>query len=216
MIEKPGPSEWDTSGLGPERTAYLVAARYEDIIATIKAEAQIESVWVEPVWDKRGKEQQICFRLHVSPRTGDQFYNSPDGLRGRYWQSPDHGYVATRQLIDVLGGALSKHVQQTPPNLCKRAVEMDLPWIEVSLSAASAKVSVREIDAERNTLIDLELGPFLNVKRWCQSKPRGLWRWSPLSDSIEVIGALITRDGREYIPEAKRDRSYQIHMGGHT
>jgi hypothetical protein len=209
--------EWNTSDLPNSRRVYLDSGQsFEDIATSIENEAEIGEAWSNPYrHPPRGiAARQICFRIHVSKETYDLFYNAPDGLRGRYWQSPDLGFLATRSLIDALKPKLLRAVDEFD---WRKLSPMTIAEIEASLEAASAKVWVGE---NRGSKISYA-GPQLRVRRWelnesipC-SKGRQ-WRWTPIDRDLEIKGALLDSSGTEHIPKTKRDRSCQIHKFGFT
>jgi len=91
--------------------------------------------------------------------------------------------------------------------------------IAISLKATSAKIWPRERD-DSGTFLLAEQQP-LNVSRWYENEThalvnKGMWRRNPSSAEFEIKGALIGVDLTEYVPEAKRDRSCQIHRFGFT
>ena len=73
-------------------------------------------------------------------QTCDLIYNAPDGMRGRYWQSPDHGFAATKHLI---GGLLPKLISfaDEPPAPPEKCAPMSVDDIKASLNGMSAKVA---------------------------------------------------------------------------
>jgi hypothetical protein len=213
----PKPDEWDTSSLSPSRRAYLdKGLSFEDIAALTVGEAQIQKTWIRPRYKPPNTNfRQVCFRIHVNPQAYDLFYNAPDGLRGRYWQSPDIGFLATRYLIDALRPNLLKFADENPPKIDppkKHIEEMTIKEVGASLDAPSAKVWVREEGVSD--------GPELKVRRWAlnEAKKPGskLWRWTPIDNELEVKGALLDPTGVEHIPDCKLDRSCQIHHYGFT
>ena len=115
----PKADEWDTSKLPVSRRAYLdQGLSFEDITALTVNEAQIRKNWIRPYTTApKGfeKYRQVCFHVHVGHKNCDLIYNAPDGLRGRYWQSPDIGFLATRKLIHALKPKLLEFAKNTPP-----------------------------------------------------------------------------------------------------
>ena len=154
----PDANEWDTSRLPECRRAYLDSGRsFEDIASSIVSEAEIRKGCIEPCQDRPPapkKARRICFRVGICQKTYDLFYNAPDGLRGRYWQGPDIGFLATRHLIDLLKPKLMRFVENNPMPEPRKCPAMTLRDIEDSLDAPSAKVWVRERDDDRNSLIN--------------------------------------------------------------
>src|SRR5882672_7323687 len=105
MGRTPGPNEWGTSALPEERTAYLNSGRtFEEITDSLVTGAEVHGACVEPCIDQPPiappLARRIRFQIVVNSKAYDLFYNAPDGLRGRYWQGPDIGFLATRHLID--------------------------------------------------------------------------------------------------------------------
>lgn len=226
MSRMPEPNEWNTSALPECRRAHLESGRsFEDIVGFMAPEAQIRQAWIDPCQDRPpvapANARRVCFRIEISQKTYDLFYNAPDGLRGLYWQGPDVGFLATKHLIGALKPKLIRFLKKNPlPEACEAAA-MTLQEIELSLDGPSAKVWVREKDDAGNTMIAVTANPQLEVCRWAQNEKEigskgPLWRWTPVGDEIEIKGAILSRGGEEYVPESKRDRSCQIHRYGFT
>jgi hypothetical protein len=165
----PDLDEWDTSNLPPSRRTYLdEGISFEDIAASTVIEAQILKTWIEPLRDppKHGPKnfRQVCFLIRICKQTYDLFYNASDGIRGRYWQSPDIGFLATRYLIDVLRPKLLKYAEVNPPKIdppTKNIEEMTIDEVGASLDAPTAKVWVRDRD-ESGSKISYD-GPKLKI-----------------------------------------------------
>ncbi|OCK55549.1 hypothetical protein [Bradyrhizobium sp. LMTR 3] len=216
MIRPPSSTEWDTSRLSAERRAYLdKGLLFKEIAAQVIESATVISSRIEPYRTGEKDGRQIIFVVHVAPQTCDLLYNAPDGIRGRYWQSPDHGFAATRRLID---GLLAKLIGEQPPAPAEKCAPMSAEDIRASLEGISAKIWPRERDDSDNPLWAEDQ---LKVPRWEQNEQlvegKGpSWRRSFTSDDLEIKGAIIGADRAEYIPEVKRDRSCQIHKFGFT
>jgi hypothetical protein len=224
QMKGPGPDDWSTARLPPSRRLYIDGGRsFEGIASLIVAKCEITKYWIEPLRDKPTgfpNFDQACFRLRVSNEAFDLFHNAPNGLRGRYWQSPDVGFLATRYLIDALKPKLVAYAYKNPAIVEKKASDMTLDEVRASLDVPSAKVWIREKDDEKCLIISTTDEARLIVPRWEKNeevKPEKFWRWTPGAGEIEVKGGLI-RDGgkQEHVPEIKRDRSCQIHLYGHT
>src|SRR5258705_9775176 len=121
MTKPPTMTEWDISNLSPERRAYLEKGwSFEEIAWRAIGTAQHVSNRIEPYRTAPPGEEdgrQIILIVRVEPETCDLLYNAPDGLRGRYWQSPDHGFKATKHLIAGLQPRLMSFVEEVPPTL---------------------------------------------------------------------------------------------------
>jgi hypothetical protein len=207
--------EWSFHSLGAERGAALgVRLSFEEIAYAIAAGASVVDRKLEPYRTAASKDactaRQMIFRLRLSPRNlCDQFFNGRDGLRARYWQSEKDGENATQHLIAQLMPSLLEDAQQHFSNLVFPNVEpMSLKEIEHALNALSAKVWPMEGPLDNECL---------EVKRWRGNPhPRWghMWTWTPETADIEIKSALLDTRGLEHVPEAKRDRSRQIHDHG--
>lgn len=198
--------------------AYLDADLcFEDIAAQAADRAGIVCGSVEPYRDRAPEEpkearraRQAVFVARIDNETCDLLFNAPDGMRGRYWQSPEHGFLATRHLITNLLPKLLAFAGQNTLDILDKAEPMTLHEAQASLELPSAKVWPVE-KWEKDALF---------VKRWVENEEDGpskdMWRRSPLGDSIEVKGALLGRDDMEYVPKHKRYRSCQIFNFGYT
>lgn len=223
MIRKPFPREWDTSQLAESRREHLEAGlSFEEIVDQIEAVLEVNyvraKVFGTPARGEPKNARQIIFRVRSGNQASDLLYNSRDGLRGRYWQSPEHGFVATHHLIRSLTPALLSFAEQTPPSPEKGVLEMTIEDIRWSLSAPSAKVWPRECDSSGSSLLAVDS---LQVPRWIKNEQRAeynqcMWRRTPMGDELEIKGGLLGTDGTEYLPEGKRNRSSQIHEFGYT
>ncbi|WP_334398841.1 hypothetical protein [Bradyrhizobium sp. AZCC 2289] len=162
--------------------------------------------------------RQALFLICVGDETCDLFYNGRDGLRARYWQSPDHGFGATRYLIGNLMSSLISFAENNVPIPVGKAAPMASEEIKASLDAPSAKIWPRERDDNGNSLL---ADHQLLVLRWEENEPhasinKGMWRRTPRGGELEIKGGILGPDGTEYIPTGKRDRSCQIHHFGFT
>jgi hypothetical protein len=217
MIRRSFPGEWNTSQLPGDRRAYLDSGlSFEELASRLITERQVMHVKLKRYQDPAPGEpkdaQQVVFLIRVGDETCDVLYNAPDGLRGRYWQSPDHGFMATRHLIGRLLPA------QNPPTPIGKTAPMFAKDIRASLEAPSAKIWPRERD---DNGISLFADRQLMVPRWHGNEQhgsfnKGMWRQTPRGGELEIKGAILGPDTTEYIPEGKRDRSCQIHRFGFT
>jgi hypothetical protein len=107
---------------------------------------------------------------------------------------------------------------KTPPVRDAKVNSMSRQEIQASLVVPSAKIWPRERDDNKTSLFTEDR---LAVPRWEQNEQyasinKGFWRRSPIGGELEIKGALLGRDGTEYVPPGKRDRSYQIFHYGFT
>jgi hypothetical protein len=223
VTQKPSPEEWSTSELPTERREYLdVDLSFEDIAARAVAEMEVTQNWIKRYKTPRKGEPknapQAIFRVQVSVQTSDLLWNACDGLRGRYWQGPESGDEANKNLISLLQPELLAFAEKRKPSVCKGAADMTLEDITASLQAPSAKIWPIERGDDGGPL----LGPQrLAVSRWEINEEhdccnRGMWRRTPLTGLWEIKGGILGVDRIEYVPQCKRDRSRQIHKFGFT
>jgi hypothetical protein len=223
MIRLPFPTKWDTSQLPTNRRSYLDSdLSFQEIADRVLTEMQIIRVNIEPYkTPARGEPKdarQVAFLVGIGEETSDLLYNARDGLRGRYWQSPDHGFEATKHLIVGLLPNLTSFAARNPPTASGKAAPMASEDIAASLEAPSAKIWPRERDDNGTSLL---VEHELVVSRWESNEQhastnRGMWRRTPRGGEMEIKGALLGADRTEYLPEGKRDRSWQIHHFGFT
>ena len=225
----PNETQWGMSRLPKNRRQYLERrVSFEKIAQMIVDSASSIRGWIEDYETAPKKMRRVtfrgCFAVTVDLEAYDHLYNAPDGLRGRYWQSPDRGFLATRFLIDLLTPNLPQGNMQVSERVWKPNNAMD--WqgrklVSTSLKGVSAKVWVREVDDQGYDLIDTRSDEQLDVPNWAEveaDSPHklGAWRWTPSLNVIEIKGGFIDLHGVEHIPDNKRDRSCQIHKFGFT
>ncbi len=226
MIARPPSSEWCVEQLPANRLAYLASnAPFEEIVEDIMSAVRVVQSHVKPYRDPHQDEakeaRQVTFVVDVGGRGSDLLYNAPDGLRARYWQSPDLGFCATRHLLDQLLPKLISFVEEKPPVHCGGAIPMCPHTISASLMAHSAKAWPLEREGNNLLLVEPPLEEQLLVQRWIENEEhaqvnKGMWRRTPTGGALEIKGGLLAPDGTEHVPPYKRDRSCQIHRFGFT
>ena len=214
------PEGWRLDLLPPDRQQLLSANQsFEQLAEKIASKAGVISASIEPCRTpppSAPRMAQVVFRITVERDELDRFHNGLDGLRARYWSSPQAGDRATRLLIDLLEPTLLA----TPVTaFAKKAWPMNQGDVQASLRKPSAKAWVTESE-EGKSLIDANNTCRLSVHRWEENEhlqpEKRLWRWTPDHGCLDIKGALITRDHVEFVPESKRDRAIQIHRFGWT
>lgn len=228
MVERPNPSEWDTSLLPPDRRDRLeLAPTFEDLVDLIVANGTILEAKIAPYRtapkDAPKVIHQVVYRIAISPELFDPFYNGADGLRGRYWQGPGLGDAATRLLIDKFEPRLLRTLPDQY-SLDRKALLQAVDVLTTSLRKPSAKVWPFEWEDPPNnkiTLIKPDHPERLMVGRWAENETHldakgPSWRWTPASGSIEIKGALVSPEHEEFVPECKKNRADQIYKFGFT
>lgn len=178
---------------------------FEEIASRIVATAEVFRVRVKP-YDapERGEPKdarQATFLLRADQQACDLLFNAPDGLRGRYWQSPDHGFLATKHLIGELIPILKAFAEAEAPPPFPGAAEMTVGDIVTSLAATSAKAWPREFDDDRNWLLRYDN---LTIPRWAVAEEQaeinqGLWRQSQVTDELDIAYPCLTAASRNLV-----------------
>ncbi len=222
---KLGEEDWSFTALNTDRQRKLNAVMpFGEIAASVSSDSRVMWFCIEraearpPMAPTNARRVWASFQ--VSDEIFDQFYNGRDGLRARFWQSRGKGEAATKffvsRIIDKVFNAAF------PASRSGELTPMNEREIVRSLTAASAKIWIVEKLPGGRSLIDLENPAQLGVQRWIENEsspysPKGkAWRWTPAAGMIDIKGAFIGGDGDEWIPEAKKSRSDEIHLYGFT
>jgi hypothetical protein len=80
-------------------------------------------------------------QVSVGDETSDLNFYAPHGLRGRFWQSPDHGAEATRHLFKVMLSTLMTFTDQNPPPPTEKAAPIPPEDVLVSLESLSPNLA---------------------------------------------------------------------------
>lgn len=145
-IRPPSRTEWDTSRMG---RAYLDDnIRFGEMAAQAVDRAAIIGGKIEPYRNRAREDdpkearraRQAILVAKIGQKTCDLLFNAPDGMRGRYWQSPEHGFLATQHLITKLLPKLLAFVEQNTLEIIDKAEPMTLDEVRASLELPSAKV----------------------------------------------------------------------------
>ena len=200
-----------------ERRARLDGApSFEDIAKRLDEQFHVTSVRAQIGHDKCVTG---CGRLRALIAADchllDQFFNSRDGYRGRYWQSCEAGERSNRRIIRSLIPKITEFLHRHPDCLAKENCTLSHDEAIRSLNGNSAKVWVEHQDAH-GAKIARSL-PHLVVQRWEQlrSSPKGFHGcWAPIFAVLDLKGAFFDSDGSERVPERKKDRSRQLHDRG--
>ncbi|WP_193173914.1 hypothetical protein [Nisaea nitritireducens] len=215
----PEAKEWIFDKITSDRRKYLEQdIPFEETTKCILSSCQIFCCDYEkyhtPPDGTPDNTKQVLFKINTKKEFFDLFYSSRDGLRGRYWQSPDIGNVATKYFISQMEERLIDYWK------VKRGTD-DLDFVRASLNEASAKVWIAEKDDGGSYLVKNGCETTICVERWKRNqieakKEDERWKCAPVGNCIEIKGALLDPDLGEHIPVSKRDRSCQIHRFGYT
>ena len=215
MDRIPLEAEWSVRAFPASRRRYLESRiSFEDIASSTTTRGSIVSAVIKPYRSHLSSgSRQVVFRLKVGRKNCDLFFNSADGMRGRYWRSPEIGDSAARHLVDLLTPRLMTWLKQNPPVVVDNATPMTLKEIEYSLACPTTKIwPVEEGSFARNGL-DVSVW---EMNEWENpSYYPDLWRWTPDDRDLEIKSALIDLKWVEYDPK-RGQRAVQIHKFGFT
>src|SRR6266404_9473988 len=108
--------EWGFEASMPRtRSSALAAMSFEEISATFAREVSADTPVAEKATNRAAPKntRRLVAPLVVSPITGDLLHNGRDGLRGRYWISPEVGERAMARLIALALPALLRSLPDT-------------------------------------------------------------------------------------------------------
>ena len=167
---------------------------------------------VDPCDEVAGFNRIVCC-ISIDRELFDLFFNSQNGYRGCYFQSPRKGLLANSHLLGLLA-----------PRLVSLEIHQDmLPRkIEQSLLAPSAKCWLAEVGrgfcpecAGEWTAPQDDKAEILNG-RWEKGMATNsrYGRRAPIQKQLRVIGAFINEAGIEHVALRKRARAQQIYDHG--
>lgn len=168
------------------------------------------------------------FLFKVCPETLDVFFNSSQGYRAQYYLDPQRGIECNRLVIDVVKGKLIEAARQS-----NRSV-MTLEQVQKSLEYGSAKIWIYEHDSTLDqTSRDPEQIVALEVPRWVEAMKQVLAAWdahqqpssttktrallgvqAPEGSRMEVLGAWLDDNDKEFVVPSKVNRVQHIHQYG--
>ena len=211
---------WDyASSLNGDRMKKLQAApAFEDITAKIKNDMEVLCFHFDHCKDNDPFKRPV-YCILVEKDLFDWFFNSENGYRAAYYQSPYDGLRANDSFIQSLMPELLAS-DKTIPNTHKE-------FIEESLKSPSAKawlVEYKELKNpdEKPCNICKEWTPPQNDKaeilnnRWEYAVEPNYGRKAPCLTMIRIIGAFLNDHYDEFIPSSKRFRAKEIHDMGWT
>lgn len=204
-------SEWKFLEMENSRRSQLEAVGFREIVEMIVRQGKL----VAAPKPERAKDRdappgtlRATFTIAIPATTGDLLHNGRDGLRARYWLSPEAGEHATRHLLERLQELLFNAL---PPKLEIDGFVLTNDAATMALKCAFAKMWVREEQLQSG-------GQSLEVPRWAlnefeQDNPR-LWRWTPKATIFEIKSAWFTTESGVWVAESKKKRPTQIHRWG--
>ena len=212
---------WDFTALVPRKRCekLLAIASFDEVINRI-VRGTVDSFKAEP---RENPPCQGClrafFRLHVNECDYDAFFNSPVGYRAQYCIGVEHGEKQNRRLIEAI----------TP--LCleftKGKEERGFPAERVlaSLQGTDAKVWINDRDLPNVDEVHINYHPWVAK---AQAAAEGssadqaaranatVGILAPVGTHVEVKGAWLTSEWREWRDPRKAFRAEEIRDYGYT
>jgi hypothetical protein len=206
---------WQFSeSIGNERIKLLYSApEFEEIVERISKEMEVLCCHFQPC-DDNSDFSRITFNIRVSSSLFDLFFNSSNGYRGAYFQSPNHGLQANDIFIQRISPLLLNSVTNNS--------DFDFNFAKESLISPSAKVWLAECGShncerckgEWSNPID-ESAEILNNKWEKVDSSNGLrGRKAAFLTKLRVFGAFLDTSHNVFVPVRKCRRAEEIHECG--
>lgn len=168
------------------------------------------------------------FFFTISAETLDLFFNSSQGYRAQYYLDPQQSIECNRFLVDMVKGRLIEAAMQSNQN------RMTIEQIRKSLEYRSAKIWIHE---NSSTLDQKSRDPeqivALEIPRWVEAMNQVLAAWNknqqpsptiqtrallgvqaPEGNLMEILGAWLDSDNKEFVVPSKVYRAQHIHRYG--
>jgi hypothetical protein len=196
------------------RKSLLNPPTFQVIAQTIKEQMQILCGHYQ-LCDDDNRFERIVYCIKVSKPLFDLFFNSEQGYRAGYYQSPFDGLRNNALFINYLSPALL--ISDYTNNIGKRR-----DFTEESLKSYSAKVWLAEYGTDLCKQCTGEWRPsntdtaeILNGRWEKASDSRALQgRKAPYLTKIKIFGAFLNERYDEFIPNRKRYRAKEIYDFG--
>lgn len=190
--------------------ALLSVVPFGDIADRLSREMDIVCCHKQDCDDSLGFAR-VIYCAEIGQTLFDLFFNSASGYRGAYFESPENGLAANRELLHAVMGKLlswsGEHRKDEDPNLIRR-----------SLSASSAKAWVAESTLE---LCDFCSGEWCNSYKAELEIANGRWelenhahakwgRQAPRFRKLKIFGGFVNNSSDEYVALHKVHRANDI------
>lgn len=187
---------------------------FGDIADRVKREMNIGCCHVQDCGDRPGFAR-VIYCAEIGQRLFDLVFNSASGYRGQYFESPENGVAANRQLLHAVTEKLrlwsSEHCEDADPAL-----------IRCSLSASSTKAWVAESTLE---LCAYCSGEWSNSQKSELEIANGRWelenhtyaswgRQAPEFRKLRIFGGFVNNATEEYVAPHKVHRAIDIWKWG--
>jgi len=207
-------STWSFSTLVANDRRILLEASppFVELAKSVARTMRPHCTHVDSCDEAAGFKRIVCC-ISIDRDLFDLFFNSQNGYRGSYFQSPQEGLLANSQLLDLLAPRLVSF--ETHQDMLPRMIER-------SLRAPSAKCWLAEEGkgfcpaCAGEWVAPQDDAPEILNGRWEKGTEINLryGRKAPVQNQLRVIGAFVNETGDEYVVPRKRTRAQQIHDHG--
>ena len=194
--------------------ALLSVVPFSDIADRVRREMNVVCCHTRDCDDSPGFAR-VIYCAEIGHSLFDLFFNSASGYRGAYFESPENGLAANRQLFH----AVMEKLLSWSSEHCK---DEDSTLIRRSLSASSAKVWVAEstlelcasCSGEWSTSHKSEL-EIANGRWELENHTHAKWgRQAPRFRKLRIFGGFVNYSNDEYVAPHKVHRANDIWRRG--
>jgi len=207
---------WTFSDLVPKdrRDKMLALASFDEVIALVTA-GLVDCFEIET--RKNSEYRRAFFRLHVREVVYDAFLNSPVGYRAQFCRGIENGLKQNRRLIEAVTPVCLKSISE------RNQEEREM--VLASLSGTDAKVWINDKDWPDIDEIHIIHEPWIakakNANKGTTAEQvartnAAIGVLAPVNTHLEVKGAWLTRDNREWRDPDKARRAEEIRDYGTT
>ena len=144
---------WDfSSEVTPARARRLLAVPSFEAVVDQVMRGTIERLRFETREVGSTACTRLFYRLLISPETFDAFFNAPEGYRGQYARSPEHGDLCNARLLRLL------------EPMCLRA--LDPAKHDIFVARASLRGAAAFIWPADDDVVGIELEPQIRYQPW--------------------------------------------------
>jgi len=198
------------------REKMLTLTSFDEVIAQVTA-GSVD--WYEIETRKNSEYRRIFFRLHVGKTTYDAFFNSPVGYRAQYCKGIENGLKQNRRLIEAVMPLCLQSIEG------RSQEEYPREMVLASLSGTDAKIWINDKDWPDIDEIHINHAPWVaktkNASKGTMAEQvartnAAIGVLAPENTHIEIKGAWLTSDNREWRDPGKAKRAEEIRDYGTT
>lgn len=214
-----------------ERRLYMEEPRlFEDVLRAVTDDAKDIAYRTKRGCIETKGHTRAEFRLSVTLRTYDLFFNSRSGYRAQFYYDQERGMQQNRAILTRLRAVLLDAASAKD-----RHATFTIAHVERSLDVPSAKIWINEDTSSLDQKsIDATALTAINVPHWARAARKAeasirhgftlrpaaqqkalLGVQAPTGTELKVLGAwLDDRSGLEFVAPSKRNRTRQIRVYG--